>query len=243
MLTMLLAGSAWRGLEFFHLGVCTLYILRNHLWQRGVRGYLVGKNTPKGSHRFTTVLSWASHFSRRHRLGIFRARTQKAAADAGGFSHRSRSSAYASPGILRLMDLRFWWRAATALDRVRSRAALHLAWSANVPNSFAIANTAARRAASLLRWRPNGRGRCYRACARVSLFACGSAGIPVFSILSFVGLPPSIATPHCSRPAIPDKTRAPDTHSEIAIAERVIGPRAEPCACYCRWQTRAAPAT
>ena len=184
MLTMLL-GGLWHGAGwnfFIWGGLHGLYLCANHVWQawRGTAANsLVGKGYAKGlSTGFTTALSWAITF-----LAVviawvfFRARTAEGAWQmlGGLFGVAAGSSAYASPGILRLMDLPLLVGEQQLLLIGGGAVALALAVALglpNVPQLFGYREY--RRApepASLLRWRPNGAWALLSALALViSLF-------------------------------------------------------------------------
>src|SRR6202045_3399125 len=184
MLTMLL-GGLWHGAGwnfFIWGGLHGLYLCANHVWQawRGTAANsLVGKGYAKGlSTGFTTALSWAITF-----LAVviawvfFRARTAEGAWQmlGGLFGIAAGSSAYASPGILRLMGLPLLVGEQQLLLIGGGAVALALAVALglpNVPQLFGYREY--RRApepASLLRWRPNGAWALLSALALViSLF-------------------------------------------------------------------------
>src|ERR1700722_15449311 len=184
MLTMLL-GGLWHGAGwnfFIWGGLHGLYLCANHVWQawRGTAANsLVGKGYAKGlSTGFTTALSWAITF-----LAVviawvfFRARTAEGAWQmlGGLFGVAAGSSAYASPGILRLMGLPLLVGEQQLLLIGGGAVALALAVALglpNVPQLFGYREY--RRApepASLLRWRPNGAWALLSALALViSLF-------------------------------------------------------------------------
>jgi len=184
MLTMLL-GGLWHGAGwnfFIWGGLHGLYLCANHLWQawRGTRGdSLVGKRYAKGlATGFTTVLSWALTF-----LAVviawvfFRARTAQGAWQmlGGLFGIEAGSSAYASPGILRLMDLPLLVGEQQLLLIGGCAVALALAIALglpNVPQLFGYREyRRAPKPAGLLRWRPNGAWALLSALAlAISLF-------------------------------------------------------------------------
>src|SRR3984957_4168456 len=185
LLVTMLLGGLWHGAGWNFLiwgGLHGLYLCANHLWQawHGTRGdSLVGKGYAKGlSTGFTTMLSWAITF-----LAVliawvfFRARTAEGAWQmlGGLFGIAAGSSAYASPGILRLMDLPLLVGEQQLLLIGGGAVALALAVALglpNVPQLFGYREY--RRApepASLLRWRPNGAWALLSALALViSLF-------------------------------------------------------------------------
>ena len=184
MLTMLL-GGLWHGAGwnfFIWGGLHGLYLCANHLWQawRGTAANsLVGKGYAKGlSTGFTTMLSWAITF-----LAVliawvfFRARTAEGAWQmlGGLFGIAAGSSAYASPGILRLMDLPLLVGEQQLLLIGGCAVAVALAIALglpNVPQLFGYREYRhAPEPASLLRWRPNGAWALLSALALViSLF-------------------------------------------------------------------------
>jgi alginate O-acetyltransferase complex protein AlgI len=106
MLTMLL-GGLWHGAGFNFLiwgGLHGLYLCVNHLWQAW-RGAAATVPATKG---IAKALSWAvTFFAVVIAWVFFRARTAAGAWQmlGGLFGFEAGSSAYASPGILRLMDL------------------------------------------------------------------------------------------------------------------------------------------
>jgi D-alanyl-lipoteichoic acid acyltransferase DltB (MBOAT superfamily) len=184
MVTMLL-GGLWHGAGwnfFVWGGLHGLYLCANHLWQawRGTRGdRLVGKRYAKGlATGFTTALSWAITF-----LAVviawvfFRARTAEGAWQmlGGLFGIEAGSSAYASPGILRLMDLPLLVGEQQLLLIGGCTVALALAIALglpNVPQLFGYREYRhAPEPAGLLRWRPNGAWALLSALAlAISLF-------------------------------------------------------------------------
>src|SRR6202140_440147 len=113
MLTMLL-GGLWHGAGWNFLiwgGLHGLYLCANHLWQtwRGAHTKVSAEGFAKGfSIGLTSVFSWAiTFFAVVIAWVFFRARTAAGAWQmlGGLFGFDAGSSAYASPGVLRLMDL------------------------------------------------------------------------------------------------------------------------------------------
>jgi len=158
MLTMLL-GGLWHGAGLNFLiwgGLHGLYLCANHLWQawRGADATVrtgIAKALSWALTFFAVVVAWV----------FFRARTAAGAWQmlGGLFGFEAGSSAYASPGILRLMDLPLLVGEARLLliggGAVTVALALALALP-NVPQLFGYREY--RRApeqASRLRWRPN----------------------------------------------------------------------------------------
>ena len=192
MLTMLL-GGLWHGAGFNFLvwgGLHGLYLSANHLWQawRGAGANVSATGSAakaaakgltngfaKGSAKgvswavtfFAVVIAWV----------FFRARTAAGAWQmlGGLFGFEAGSSAYASPGILRLMDLPLLVGEQRLLLIGTGAVALALGVALglpNVPQLFGYREY--RRAperASLLRWRPNGTWALLSALAlAISLF-------------------------------------------------------------------------
>jgi D-alanyl-lipoteichoic acid acyltransferase DltB (MBOAT superfamily) len=160
MLTMLL-GGLWHGAGLNFLiwgGLHGLYLCANHLWQAW-RG--PGATVP-ATRGIAKAFSWAlTFFAVVIAWVFFRARTAAGAWQmlGGLFGFEAGSSAYASPGILRLMDLPLLVGEARLLliggGAVTVALALALALP-NVPQLFGYREY--RRApeqASWLRWRPN----------------------------------------------------------------------------------------
>src|SRR3984957_10261814 len=167
MVTMLL-GGLWHGAGWNFLiwgGLHGLYLCINHLWQawHGGKAAVSAKGLlPKGIAKrfswaitfFAVVIAWV----------FFRARTFAGAWQmlAGLFGFEAGNSAYASPGILRLMDLPLLVGEPLLLLIGGGAVVLALAIALglpNVPQLFGYREY--RRApepASLLRWRPNGAG-------------------------------------------------------------------------------------
>jgi alginate O-acetyltransferase complex protein AlgI len=168
MVTMLL-GGLWHGAGwnfFVWGGLHGLYICANHLWQvwRGTRTNLsTAEGTAKRfSIAFTTGFSWAiTFFAVVMAWVFFRARTAGGALQmlGGLFGFEAGSSAYTSPGILRLMDLPILVGEERLLLIGGSAVALALGIALglpNVPQLFGYREY--RRAAGRpvwLRWRPN----------------------------------------------------------------------------------------
>jgi alginate O-acetyltransferase complex protein AlgI len=165
LLVTMLLGGLWHGAGWNFLiwgGLHGLYLCANHLWQawRGGKAAASAKGLlPKGIAKrfswaitfFAVVIAWV----------FFRARTFAGAWQmlGGLFGVEAGSSAYASPGILRLMDLPLLVGEPLLLLIGGGAVALALAIALglpNVPQLFGYREY--RRAperASRLRWRPN----------------------------------------------------------------------------------------
>jgi hypothetical protein len=158
MITMLL-GGLWHGAGWNLLiwgGLHGLYLCINHLWQ-GWRG--AGAKVRSG---FATIACWAiTFFAVVIAWVFFRARTAAGAWQMLGalFGFEAGSSAYVSPGILRLMDLPLLVGEKPLLITGAGMVALALAIALilpNVPQLFGYREY--RRAperGGLLRWRPS----------------------------------------------------------------------------------------
>ncbi|MGO8912609.1 MAG: MBOAT family O-acyltransferase [Bradyrhizobium sp.] len=184
MLTMLL-GGLWHGAGFNFLiwgGLHGLYLCVNHLWQSW-RGARMNVSATKGiAKRFTKEiakgLSWAiTFFAVVIAWVFFRARTAMGAWQMLGslFGFEAGSSAYASPGILRLMDLPLLVGEERLLLIGGGTVALALAMALGLPNVPQIFRYREYRRApertSWLRWRPNGAWALLSAVAlAISLF-------------------------------------------------------------------------
>ncbi len=172
MVTMLL-GGLWHGAGFNFLiwgGLHGLYLCINHLWQswRGARMNVpaskgIAKGLTKGiAKRTAKAVSWAiTFFAVVIAWVFFRARTAMGAWQmlGGLFGFEAGSSAYASPGILRLMDLPLLVGEERLLLIGGGTVALALAVALGLPNVPQIFGYREyRRAperASWLRWRPS----------------------------------------------------------------------------------------
>jgi D-alanyl-lipoteichoic acid acyltransferase DltB (MBOAT superfamily) len=169
MLTMLL-GGLWHGAGwnfFIWGGLHGLYLCVDHLWQawRGARVPDKGfaKEFSNGFAKgFATGFSWAiTFFAVVIAWVFFRARTAAGAWQmlGGLFGFEAGSSAYTSPGILRLMDLPILVGEERLLLIGGGVVALALAmalWLPNVPQLFGYREYRhAPEQAGLLRWRPN----------------------------------------------------------------------------------------
>src|ERR1700688_1791728 len=168
MVTMLL-GGLWHGAGFNFLiwgGLHRVYLNINHLWRewRGAdaRASAAGRFAERSSKRNAKGLSWAvTFFAVVIAWVFFRARTAAGAWQmlGGLFGFEAGSSAYVSPGILRLMDLPVLVGEERLLLIGGGAVAVALAialFLPNVPQIFGYREY--RRApekASLLRWRPN----------------------------------------------------------------------------------------
>jgi alginate O-acetyltransferase complex protein AlgI len=165
LLVTMLLGGLWHGAGWNFLvwgGLHGIYLCINHLWQawRADNNYAWAGVLEKGL--AARGLSWAITF-----LAVvvawvfFRARTAEGAWQmlGGLFGFRAGSSAYASPGVLRLMDLPILVGEQRLLLIGGGAVALALAVALslpNVPQLFGYREY--RRApekAGLLRWRPN----------------------------------------------------------------------------------------
>jgi alginate O-acetyltransferase complex protein AlgI len=171
LLVTMLLGGLWHGAGWNFLiwgGLHGLYLCVNHLWQawRGgkasasAKGLLLKKSAVRGI--AVKGLSWAiTFFAVVIAWVFFRARTFAGAWQmlAGLFGFEAGSSAYASPGILRLMDLPLLVGEPLLLLTGGGAVTLALAIALalpNVPQLFAYREY--RRAperAGRLRWRPN----------------------------------------------------------------------------------------
>jgi len=157
MLTMLL-GGLWHGAGWNFLiwgGLHGLYLCANRLWQEG-RGLAM----PAG--RLATMLSWSiTFFAVVIAWVFFRARTLAGAWQMLGslFGLAAGSSAYASPGILRVMDLPVLVGEERLLmiggGAVMATLAIAL-WLPNVPQIFGYREyRRVREPSAWPRWRPN----------------------------------------------------------------------------------------
>jgi alginate O-acetyltransferase complex protein AlgI len=184
MLTMLL-GGLWHGAGFNFLvwgGLHGLYLCVNHLWQAwrgaGANGSAAKGFAERSTKGIAKGLSWAvTFFAVVIAWVFFRARTAAGAWQmlGGLFGFEGGSSAYASPGILRLMDLPLLVGEQRLLLVGGGAVTLALAVALalpNVPQLFGYREY--RRAperASWLRWRPNGTWALVSALAlAISLF-------------------------------------------------------------------------
>ncbi|MGC1664951.1 MAG: MBOAT family protein [Bradyrhizobium sp.] len=164
VLTMLL-GGLWHGAGWNFLiwgGLHGLYLCVNHLWQKW-RGVTTKASTVDGSaNRPGKALSWSiTFFAVVIAWVFFRARTLAGAWQmlGGLFGAAAGSSAYASPGILRVMDLPVLVGEQCLLLIGSGAVLLTLAialWLPNVPQLFGYREY--RRVpepSAWLRWRPN----------------------------------------------------------------------------------------
>jgi alginate O-acetyltransferase complex protein AlgI len=164
MVTMLL-GGLWHGAGWNFLvwgGLHGVYLGVNHLWREWRGG--AARAPIKGwvARRFANGLSWAiTFFAVVIAWVFFRAKSMAGAWQmlGGLFGFEAGSSAYAPPGILRVMDLPVLVGEARLLEIGSGAVALALALAIflpNVPQIFGYREY--RRApeqASWLRWRPN----------------------------------------------------------------------------------------
>jgi D-alanyl-lipoteichoic acid acyltransferase DltB (MBOAT superfamily) len=160
MVTMLL-GGLWHGAGWNYLiwgGLHGVYLSINHLW-RGWRG---DKKYASGTVLAAKVCSWAiTFFAVVVAWVFFRARTMAGAWQmlGGLFGFEAGSSAYASPGILRLMDLPVLVGEERLLLIGGCAVALALAIALALPNVPQLFGYREYRRApeptALLRWRPN----------------------------------------------------------------------------------------
>ena len=159
LLVTMLLGGLWHGAGWNFLiwgGLHGLYLCINHLWQAW-RG---GRASERGL--FAKIISWAITFAAVVLAWVFfRAKTFDGAWQmlSNLFGFDAGNSAYASPGILRLMDLPLLVGEPLLLASGGGAVALALAIALglpNVPQLFGYREY--RRApepASLLRWRPS----------------------------------------------------------------------------------------
>jgi alginate O-acetyltransferase complex protein AlgI len=159
LLVTMLLGGLWHGAGWNFLiwgGLHGLYLCVNHLWQ----AWRVGRSSKSGP--FVKVISWAITFAAVVLAWVFfRAKTLDGAWQmlSSLFGFDAGSSAYASPGVLRLMDLPLLVGEPLLLAIGGAAVALALVIALglpNVPQLFGYREY--RRAperASLLRWRPN----------------------------------------------------------------------------------------
>jgi D-alanyl-lipoteichoic acid acyltransferase DltB (MBOAT superfamily) len=160
MVTMLL-GGLWHGAGWNYLiwgGLHGVYLSINHLW-RGWRG---DKKDASGTVLAAKVCSWTiTFFAVVVAWVFFRARTMAGAWQmlGGLFGFEAGSSAYASPGILRLMDLPVLVGEERLLLIGGCAVALALAIALALPNVPQLFGYREYRRApeptALLRWRPN----------------------------------------------------------------------------------------
>jgi alginate O-acetyltransferase complex protein AlgI len=176
MVTMLL-GGLWHGAGWNFLvwgGLHGIYLSINHLWL-GWRG---GKAFASAAGLAVKALSWAiTFFAVVIAWVFFRARTMAGAWQmlGGLFGFEAGSSAYASPGILRLMDLPVLVGAERLLLIGGCAVALALAIALCLPNVPQVFGYREYRRApekvAWLRWRPNGAWALVTALAlAISLF-------------------------------------------------------------------------
>jgi alginate O-acetyltransferase complex protein AlgI len=177
LLVTMLLGGLWHGAGWNFLvwgGLHGIYLSINHLW-RGWRG---GDAPAAAAGGLAKGISWAiTFFAVVIAWVFFRARTMAGAWQmlGGLFGFEAGSSAYASPGILRLMDLPVLVGEERLLLIGAGVVALALAAALclpNVPQLFGYREY--RRApeqASFTRWRPNGAWALLTALAlAISLF-------------------------------------------------------------------------
>ena len=160
MVTMLL-GGLWHGAGWNFLiwgGLHGLYLCINHLWQTW-RGTGTKVSARQG---FTRGLSWAiTFFAVVIAWVFFRARTAAGAWQmlGGLFGFEAGSSAYVSPGILRVMDLPLLVGEERLLSIGGGAVVLALAIAVSLPNVPQLFSYREYRRAperpSWLRWRPN----------------------------------------------------------------------------------------
>ena len=160
MVTMLL-GGLWHGAGWNFLiwgGLHGLYLCVNHLWQ----AWCGAKAKVKAGFGFAKVSSWAiTFFAVVFAWVFFRARTAAGAWQmlGGLFGFSAGSSAYASPGILRLMDLPILVGEESLLLIGGGTVMLALAIALGLPNVPQIFGYREYRHApeptSWLRWRPS----------------------------------------------------------------------------------------
>jgi alginate O-acetyltransferase complex protein AlgI len=182
----MLLGGLWHGAGWNFLvwgGLHGVYLCTNHLWRgrrganaRGLAGGLAAQGCCWALTFFAVVVAWV----------FFRARTAAGAWQmlGGLFGFEAGSSAYASPGILRLMDLPILVGEQRLLLIGGGAVALALTIALmlpNVPRLFRYREY--RRApeqAALLRWRPNA------AWALVTAFALAISLFGMWQRLEFL---------------------------------------------------------
>jgi D-alanyl-lipoteichoic acid acyltransferase DltB (MBOAT superfamily) len=157
MLTMLL-GGLWHGAAWNFViwgGLHGIYLCVNHLWHR--RRAKSARNSPAmklvgwGGTFFAVVIAWV----------FFRARTEAGAWQMLGslFGFEAGSSAYASPGILRVMDLPILVGEQSLLLIGGCAVALALAIALSLPNVPQLFRYREYRRApergAFVQWRPN----------------------------------------------------------------------------------------
>jgi alginate O-acetyltransferase complex protein AlgI len=159
LLVTMLLGGLWHGAGWNFLiwgGLHGLYLCVNHLWQ----AWRVGRSSKSGP--FVKVISWAITFAAVVLAWVFfRAKTLDGAwqmlSSLLGFA--TGSSAYASPGILRLMDLPLLVGEPLLLAIGGGAVALALAIALGLPNVPQLFGYREYRRSpeniGLLRWRPN----------------------------------------------------------------------------------------
>jgi D-alanyl-lipoteichoic acid acyltransferase DltB (MBOAT superfamily) len=179
LLVTMLLGGLWHGAAWNFViwgGLHGIYLCINHLW-RGWRGDAPASATAMTS-MAAKIVSWAiTFFAVVIAWVFFRAKTAAGAWQMLGslFGFEAGSSAYASPGILRVMDLPILVGEQSLLLIGACAVALALAVALglpNVPQLFRYREY--RRApeqAALVRWRPNGAWALFTALAlAISLF-------------------------------------------------------------------------
>jgi alginate O-acetyltransferase complex protein AlgI len=175
LLVTMLLGGLWHGAGWNFLiwgGLHGVYLCINHLWQAW-RGSLISPSGP-----FAKGLSWAiTFFAVMLAWVFFRAKTLEGAWQmlSSLFGFEASSSAYASPGVLRLMDLPLLVGEPLLLTIGSGAVALALAIALGLPNVPQLFGYREYRRApepmSFLRWRPNAAWALVSALAlAVSLF-------------------------------------------------------------------------
>ena len=164
LLVTMLLGGLWHGAGWNFLiwgGLHGLYLCVNHLWQAR-RGGVSGLSANEFAKALAKGLSWAiTFFAVVLAWVFFRARTLDGAWQmlGGLFGFEAGSSAYASPGILRLMDLPLLVGEPLLLLIGGGAVALALAVALGLPNVPELFGYREYRRAperpKLLRWRPN----------------------------------------------------------------------------------------
>jgi alginate O-acetyltransferase complex protein AlgI len=159
LLVTMLLGGLWHGAGWNFLiwgGLHGVYLCINHLWQAW-RGSLISPSGP-----FAKGLSWAiTFFAVVLAWVFFRAKTLDGAWQmlSSLFGFEAGSSAYASPGVLRLMDLPLLVGEPLLLTIGSGAVALALAIALGLPNVPQLFGYREYRRApehmSFLRWRPN----------------------------------------------------------------------------------------